>query len=60
MFMFDRCRTILPSRECSFIYLHKYYTVNMAIANYFGTQIPEIEKIDGHTQINQQNCMEKI
>ena len=31
--------------------LHMYYTVNMAVVNYFGTQIPEIEKIDGHIQI---------
>ena len=31
--------------------LHMYYTVNMAVVNYFGTQIPEIEKIDGHMQI---------
>ena len=28
-----------------------YYTVNMAVVNYFGTQIPEIEKIDGHIPI---------
>ena len=27
-----------------------YYTVNMAVLNYFGTQIPKIEKIDGHMQ----------
>ena len=31
--------------------LHMYYTVNMAVVNYFGTQIPEIEQIDGHMQI---------
>ena len=28
-----------------------YYTVNMVVVNYFGTQIPQIEKIDGHIQI---------
>ena len=28
-----------------------YYTVNMAVVNYFVTQIPEVEKIDGHMQI---------
>ena len=28
-----------------------YYTVNMAVVNYFGTQIPEVEKIDGQIQI---------
>ena len=31
--------------------LRKYYTVNMAVVNYFGTQVPEIEQIDGHMQI---------
>ena len=31
--------------------LHMYYTVNMAVVNYFETQIPEIEQIDGHKQI---------
>ena len=31
--------------------LHIYYTVNMTVVNYFGTQIPEIEQIDGHMQI---------
>ena len=31
--------------------LEMYYTVNMAVMNYFGTQIPEKEKIDGHIQI---------
>ena len=30
--------------------LHMYYTVNMAVVNYFGTQIPEIEKTDSHMQ----------
>ena len=33
-----------------------YYTVNMAVVNYFGTQIPEIEKIDGHMQIETLNA----
>ena len=28
-----------------------YYIVNIAVVNYFGTQIPEIEKIDGYMQI---------
>ena len=28
-----------------------YYTVNMAVVTYFGTQISEIEKFDGHMQI---------
>ena len=28
-----------------------YYTVNMAVVNYFGTQLPELEQIDGHMQI---------
>ena len=35
--------------------LHMYYTVNMAVVNYFGTQIPEIEQIDGHMQIETVN-----
>ena len=32
-----------------------YYTVNMAVVNYFGTQIPEIEQIDGHMWIETLN-----
>ena len=36
--------------------LHMYYTVNMAVVNYFGTQIPEIEQIDGHMQIETINA----
>ena len=39
--------------------LHMYYTVNMAVVNYFGTQIPEIEKIDGHIQIETTDVHEK-
>ena len=39
--------------------LHMYYTVNMAVVNYFGTQIPELEKIDGHMQIESANMHEK-
>ena len=39
--------------------LHIYYTVNMSVVNYFGTQIPEIEKIDGHMQIETMNTNEK-
>ena len=31
--------------------LHMYYTVNILVVNYFGKQIPEIEKSDGHMQI---------
>ena len=56
MFVINKCKTILPSREflsCEDenVDLHMYYTVNMAVVNYFGTQIPEIKKIDGHMQI---------
>ena len=36
--------------------LHVYYTVNMAVVNYFGTQIPEIEQIDGHMEIETRNA----
>ena len=36
--------------------LHMYYTVNMAVVNHFGTQIPEIEQIDGHMQIETMNA----
>ena len=36
--------------------LHMYYTVNMAVVNHFGTQIPEIEQIDGHMQIETLNA----
>ena len=39
--------------------LHMYYTVNMTVVNYFGTQIPEVEKIDGHMQIETTNIHEK-
>ena len=28
-----------------------YYTVNMAAVNYFGTQKPEIDRIDGQMEI---------
>ena len=31
--------------------LHMYYTLNMAVVNYFGTQIPEVEQINCHMQI---------
>ena len=33
-----------------------HYTVNMALVNHFGTQIPEIEQIDGHMQIETMNA----
>ena len=36
--------------------LHMYYTVNMAVVNYFGTQIAEIEQIDGLMQIETINA----
>ena len=36
-----------------------YYTVNMAVVNYFGTQIPEVEKFDGHMQIETTDIYEK-
>ena len=39
--------------------LHMYYTVNMAVVNYFGTMIPEIEKMDGHKQIKTADVHEK-
>ena len=39
--------------------LHMYYTVNMAVVNYFGTQISEIEKMDGHMQIETTDIHEK-
>ena len=39
--------------------LHMYYTVNIAVVNYFGTQIPEVEKIDGHMQIETTDIQEK-
>ena len=42
--------------------LHMYYTVNMAVVNYFGTHIPETEKINCHIicKMNQQIYMEKV
>ena len=39
--------------------LHMYYNVNMAVVNYFGTQIPEVESIDGNMQIETMNRNEK-
>ena len=49
MFVLNECGTILPSREFlsgedENVYLHIYYTANITVVNYFGTQIPEIEK----------------
>ena len=39
--------------------LHMHYTVNTAVVIYFGTQIPEVEKIDGHIQIETADIHEK-
>ena len=39
--------------------LHVYYTVNMTGVNYFGMQIPKVEKIDGHMQIETTDVHEK-
>ena len=39
--------------------LYMYYTVNMAVVNYFGTEIPKIEEIDGHKQIELAELHEK-
>ena len=36
-----------------------YYSVNMAVVNYFGTQMPEVEKSDGHMQIETTDIHEK-
>ena len=36
-----------------------HYIEYMAVINYFGTQIPEIEKIDGHMQIKSAELHEK-
>ena len=38
---------------------HMYYTVNMAVVNYFGTKIPEVDKIDGNIQIETTDMHEK-
>ena len=40
--------------------LHMYYTVNMAVVNVFGTQIPEIEKLMAICKLKQQMHMKKI
>ena len=40
--------------------LHMYYTVNMAFVNYFGTEIPEIEKINGHMQMESAGLYGKV
>ena len=43
------------------VYLHMYHTVNMAVVNYFGTQIPKNrEHLCPYANWHQQNCMEKI
>ena len=39
--------------------LYMYYTVNMEVVDYFGTLIPEIEKIDRHKQIEREELCEK-
>ena len=39
--------------------LHMYYAVNMAVVNYFGKQILEIENIDGHMQVETADIHEK-
>ena len=39
--------------------LHMYYIVNVTVVNYYGTQIPEGEKIDGHKQIETAYIHEK-
>ena len=39
--------------------LHMYYTINVAGVNYFGSEIPEVEKIDGKWKLKQKICMEK-
>ena len=36
-----------------------YYAVNMAVVNYFGTQIGKIAQIDGHMQIETMNANDK-
>ena len=36
-----------------------YYTVYMAVVNYFGTQMPEIENIDGHMLIETADVYKK-
>ena len=48
------------SCEDEIVDLHMYFTVNMADVNYFGTQIPDIEKIDGHMQIVSAESHKKI
>ena len=40
--------------------LHMYYTVNMAVVNYFQTQIPEVKKCDGHMQIETADIHENV
>ena len=36
----------ITSCEDENVDLQMYYTVNMAVVNYFGTQVPETKKID--------------
>ena len=45
------CSVSTLSSEDEKVDLLMYYTVNMAVVNYFGTQIPKFEKTDGHMQI---------
>ena len=56
MSVLNNCRTILSpeeyfSCEDDNVDLHMYYIVNMSVVSYFGTQLPEIEKIDGQMKI---------
>ena len=41
------------------VHLHKYYIVNMAVVDYFKTQIPEVETTDDHMQIETADIHEK-
>ena len=39
--------------------LHVCYTVSVAVVDYFGTQVPEVEQIDGCVQIETMNVNDK-
>ena len=54
-------KNVLSCKDGNVDFFAYYHTVNMAVVNYFGTQIPEIEKIDGHMQIESADlCKQKI
>ena len=60
MFVLSGCGALLPlggvlSCGDGNVDLHVYCTLNVAVVNYFGTQVPEVERIGGCMQIGLAN-----